>query len=222
MEALRTRKKQMEMGETSTGTVPKLIGHIEKIEEEEIVEDPEDTDVVPTEGTGDGQLTDKGTVAAAEKDSGEQTASGGTDDTSTKSKQGKSTKEDKKDEPKKKPRSTPSAARLKEERCQAKISEQERRWREAMERGLAEAPAGEVDLKDAMMSPEEEEKQAERIKENGRRCKLWQSLHQDTREEGGEKLVESREERAGRKKEERGSSCESSSGRSGQDGIRRS
>ena len=35
LEVMRVEKKRIEMGGMSTGTVPKLIGHIEKVEEEE-------------------------------------------------------------------------------------------------------------------------------------------------------------------------------------------
>ena len=58
-----------------------------------------------------------------------------------------------------KPQSTASITRLKEEWRRAKIKEQERRWKEVTEKGLGEAPSGEIDLKDAMLSPEEGEKQ---------------------------------------------------------------
>ena len=41
LEVLHSRKKQVEEGETSTEMVPKLIGHVEKVEEEEFEEQPE-------------------------------------------------------------------------------------------------------------------------------------------------------------------------------------
>ena len=123
MEALRARKKQLDVGETTTETVLKLIGHIKKVEEEEIEEDTEEANVVPTEGAGDERATEKDTAATG-KDGGEQIVGGDTDDRSKRSETETGAKGGKKDESKKKLRSTPSAARLKEERCQAKIKEQ--------------------------------------------------------------------------------------------------
>ena len=58
-----------------------------------------------------------------------------------------------------KPRSTPSISRMKDERHKAKIKEQEPRWREATNKGLGDTPAGDIDLEDAMLSLEESEKQ---------------------------------------------------------------
>ena len=150
MEALRAKKKQLEVGEKHMETVPKLIGHIEKVKEEEIDKDTEEANVVSTEGTGEECLAEKDTTTA-EKDSR------GTGDKSTKSEMGTGAKGCKKDELRRKPRSTPSAAKLKEEKHQVKIKEQERMWKEATEKGLGE-PAGDIDVEDAMMSPEEEEK----------------------------------------------------------------
>ena len=144
MEALRARKKQLEVGESTKETVPKLIGHIEKVEEEEVKEDTEEGNVVPTEGDGDEHMAAKDTAATG-KDVGEQIVGGDTDDRSKRSEKETSTKGGKKDESKKKPRKTPSAARLKEEKHQVRIKGQERRWKEAMEKGLGE-PAGDIDL----------------------------------------------------------------------------
>ena len=109
MEALRAKKKQLEVGEMHTETVSKLIGHIEKVEEQEIDEDTEEANVVSTEGTGEEHLVEKDTTAA-EKDNGEQIVGGGTGDKSTKSETGTGVKECKKDEMRKKPRSIRSAA----------------------------------------------------------------------------------------------------------------
>ena len=60
MEALRAKKKQLEVGEMHTEMVPKLIGHIEKIEEEEMEEDTEEANMVPTEGASDEGVAKKG------------------------------------------------------------------------------------------------------------------------------------------------------------------
>ena len=187
MEALRAKKKQLEVGETHTETVPKLIGHIEKVEEEEIDEEAEEANVVSTEGTGAEHLAEKDTTAA-EKDSGEQIVGGGTGDKSTKSETGTGVKGGKKDELRKKPRSTPSAAKLKEEKHQAKIKEQERRWKEATEKGLGE-PAGDIDLEDAMMNPEEEEKQMEKGKKDMDEGRTYGKVYTKTHKKRAERSV---------------------------------
>ena len=126
MEALRARKKQLEVGELTKEMVTKLIGHIEKVEEEEVKEDTEEANVVPTEGNGDERAAAKD-MAATGKDFGEQIVGRDTHDRSKRSEKETGTKGGKKDESKKKPRSTPSAARLKEEKHQVRIKEQERR-----------------------------------------------------------------------------------------------
>ena len=46
LEVLLSRKKQVEEGETSTETVPKLIGHVEKVEQEEFEEQQNVTDLL--------------------------------------------------------------------------------------------------------------------------------------------------------------------------------
>ena len=58
-----------------------------------------------------------------------------------------------------KPRSTPSISRMKDECRKAKIKEQEPRWREATNKGLGDTPAGDIDLEDAMLSLEESKNQ---------------------------------------------------------------
>ena len=183
MEALRARKKQLEVGEMTKKMkkmVPKLIGHIEKVEEEEVEEDTEEANVVPTEDDGDECVAAKDTAATG-KDAAEQIVGGDMDDRSKRLEKETGMKGGKKDELKKNPRSTPSAARLKEEKCQVRIKEQERRWKEATEKGLGE-PAGDIDLKDAMMSPEEEEKQMEKGKndtdEGGTYGKVYTKTHE--------------------------------------------
>ena len=146
MDALQARKKQLEAGELAKETVPKLIGHIKKVEEEEVEEDTEGANMILMEGVGDGDgcTTAKG-AATGEKDVGEQIAED-TEDKSKKSEKDTGTNTGKKEEPKQKPRSTPSAARLKEEKSQARIKEQERRWKEATEKALGET-AGDIDLR---------------------------------------------------------------------------
>ena len=50
MEALRAKKERLETGKSAEETVPKLIGHIEKVEEEEIEEGVEGSGVVQKKG----------------------------------------------------------------------------------------------------------------------------------------------------------------------------
>ena len=46
LEVLRSRKKQVEEGETSMETVPKLIGHVEKVEQESLRSNQKVTDLL--------------------------------------------------------------------------------------------------------------------------------------------------------------------------------
>ena len=62
MEILKSKKKQGEKGESSFETVPKLIGHIEKMEEKEI----EGDDAVAVEDVSGRQTADKDIVVATE------------------------------------------------------------------------------------------------------------------------------------------------------------
>ena len=50
MEVLQAKKERLEMGKSAVETVPKLIGHIEKVEEEEIEEGVEGSGVVQKKG----------------------------------------------------------------------------------------------------------------------------------------------------------------------------
>ena len=101
LEVLKSKKKQVEQGESSVETVPKLIGHIEKIEAEEIEDEQE----------GDG-----GAAVAEEDIGGRQMAERGEAPNEEVTKQtSKSKKADKTENLKKKTRSTPSVSKLKEE-----------------------------------------------------------------------------------------------------------
>ena len=156
--------------------VPKLIGHIEKVEEEKIEEDVEKANVVPTEdNNGEGCKTaDKGTKAG------------------------------KKEDPKKKLRTTPSAAKLKEGRRQVRIKEQERRWKEATEKGLGDWE-GDIDLEDAMMSPDEGEKQTDKTKKDTEEGDTYGKVYTKTHEKRAERTMsraEWKEQEEQRKKEE--------------------
>ena len=149
LEVLKSKKKQIEEGKSSVEMVPKLIGHIEKMEEEEVEDEQRDE----TEG---------GAVAVAKGDDtgGAKTGEAGEEgEVMKETDKGQHRDETTTDDPKKKPRVTKSITKMKEQRKQAKIKEQERRWREVMAKGLGEALMGEVDLEEAMMSPEEEGEQ---------------------------------------------------------------
>ena len=116
LEVLKSKKKQAEEGESSVETVPKLIGHIEKMEEEEIEGEQEGDMAVAVEEVGGRQMADRGKVAAAEEGCGGQTANRGTEWSEEMSKQkDKNKKADETEDPKKRPRSTPSINRLREE-----------------------------------------------------------------------------------------------------------
>ena len=102
-----------------------------------------------------GGLTADREVAVAGEAGGEQTTERMDTDKSAKPME----KAEVSDSSRRKPRSTPSISRMKEEWKRAMIKEQERRWREATASGLGEIPAGELDLEDALLSPEESDKQ---------------------------------------------------------------
>ena len=64
LEVLKSKKKEMEQGESSVETVPKLIRYIEKMEVDKDIEDEQegDGDIAVAEGdVGGGQTADKGT-----------------------------------------------------------------------------------------------------------------------------------------------------------------
>ena len=141
LEVLRSRKKQVEEGETSTETVPKLIGHIEKVEQEEFEEQPEGDRPVAEKEVSGGLMADR-EVAAAGEIGGEQATGENieqVDKTAKPTDKGEMAKPTDKDETveptdkddkatgsaRRKPRSTPSISRMKEECCRARITEQE-------------------------------------------------------------------------------------------------
>ena len=167
-------------------TVPRLVCHIEKAEAKEIEEGVKGTGVVQKEddeGTGR-KLTRSAMIREEEgvKQPEEDVAGTKT-----------STKEDSK----KKPRSTPSAARLKEEKRRARVKEQERRWKEATEKGLGEQ-GGDLDLEDVMMSPEEGEKHMEKAKKDTEESATYGKVYTKTHDKRAERSVS----RAERKEQE--------------------
>ena len=204
MDALQAKKEQLEVSKSTEEAVLKLIGHIEKVEEEEVEEDVEGANVVPTKGDDDGKghKTTRGAIAG-EKEGDEQLE----EDTAHKSKRvegGTGTKTGKKEDLRKKPRSTPLAAGLKEEKRQARIKEQERRWKEATEKALG-GQEGDIDLEDAMVSPDKGEKQTDKTKkdmeESDAYCKIYTKMH-EKRGERSTSRAERKEQEEKRKKEE--------------------
>ena len=193
MEALRAKKEQLEVGKSAEVTVPKLIGHIEKVEEEEIEEGVEGTGVVQKKGDNSTRREITKGAMVREKEGVQQPEE-----------QAAGTKGSTKEDSKKKPRSTPSAARLKEEKRRARIKEQERRCKEATEKGLGERE-GDIDLEDAMMSPDEGEKHTEKTKKDTEESDTYGKVYTKTHEERAERSVsraERKEQEEQKKREE--------------------
>ena len=94
-----------------------------------------------------------------------------------------------------KPRSTPSISRMKEEHRRARITEQERWWREATDRGLGDAPAGDIDLEDTMLSQEESEKQQAGEKEKMEEEEGYSKVYTKTHEKRAERSMSTAERR---------------------------
>ena len=216
----------MEAGEVSTETIPRLIGHVEKVEKEDMDEEGEQIEggapAVEKE-VGGGLTADRekevggGLTADREKEVGgglmanrEKEVGGGLmanrETTVAEREQGKQTIEqtemDKLAKPtnssRRKARSTLSVSRMKEEWRRARIKEQERRWAEATATGLGEIPAGELDLESAMISPDEGDKQASG-KDKTDEEEGYGRIYTKTHEKRAERVT-SRSER--RKKEE--------------------
>ena len=196
LEVLRSQKKQVEEGEASTETVPRLVGHIEKVEPEEFEEQPEDDRPV-AENEVSGRLTADWEATAVGEKGGEQ-ATG--EDIEQVDEVAKPTDKDEMAEPmdkddkvtgsaKRKTRSTPSVTRMKDECRRARAKEQERRWIEATDKGLGEAPTGEIDLEDAMLSPEESEKQQAGEKEKADEEEGYSKVYTKTHEKCAERSL---------------------------------
>ena len=109
------------------------------------------------------------------------------------------------DSSRRKTRSTPSISRMKEEWKQAKVKEQERRWAEATATSLGEIPAGELDLEDTMISPDEGDKQQalgkDKTDEEEGYGKVYTKTH-EKREEQSLSRLERREQEEERKRQE--------------------
>ena len=114
LEVLRSKKERVEAGEVSAETVPKLIGHVEKVEEQDLDEQVEQTEVghPAAEKEVGGGLTADEEVAVAGEAGGEQT----TERTDTNKSAKPTEKSEASDSSRRKPGSTPSISRMKEER----------------------------------------------------------------------------------------------------------
>ena len=94
---------------------------------------------------------------------------------------------------------------MKEERKWAMIKKQERHWREATASGLGEIPAGELDLEDAMLSPEESDKQQTSGKDKMEEEEGYSKVYTKTHEKRAEQSLsrsERREQEEERKRQE--------------------
>ena len=113
LEALWSKKECVEVGEVSAETVPKLIGHMEKVEKEDLDEQIEQTEGghPAAEKEVSGGLTANREAAVAGEAGGEQMTECMDTDKSAKPTE----KAEASDSSRRKPRSTPSISRMKEE-----------------------------------------------------------------------------------------------------------
>ena len=114
LEVLQSKKEHVEAGEVSVEMVPKLIGHVEKVEEQDLDEQVEQTEVghPAAEKEVSGGLTADEEVAVAGEAGGEQMTERMDTNKSAKPME----KSEASDSLRRKPRSTPSISRMKEER----------------------------------------------------------------------------------------------------------
>ena len=114
LEVLRSKKECVEAGEVSAEMVPKLIGHMEKVEEEDLDEQMEQTEGghPAAEKEVSGGLMANREAAIAGEVGGEQMTERMDTDKSAKPTE----KVEASDSSRRKPRSTPSISRMKEER----------------------------------------------------------------------------------------------------------
>ena len=104
------------------------------------------------------------------------------------------------DSSRRKPRSTPSISRMKEEQKRAIIKKQERQWREATASSLGEIPARELDLEDAMISLDESDKQQTSGKDKMEEEEGYGKVYTKTHEKRAEQSL-SRSERTEQEEE---------------------
>ena len=203
LEVLRNKKECVEAGEVSAETVPKLIGHMEKVEEEGLDEQMEQTEgghAAAEEEVGGRLIANRGAAVAGQAER-EQT----TECTDTDKSAKPMDKAEASDSLRRKTRSTPLISRMKEERKRAKIKEQERQWAEATATGLGEIPAGELDLEDAMISPDEGDKQQASGKDKTDEEEGYGKIYTKTHEKRAEQSLsrsERREQEEERKRQE--------------------
>ena len=203
LEVLRSKKECVEAGEVSTETVPKLIGHVEKVEKEDVDKEGEqiegDDPAVEKEVGGSLMADREATVAGGAE--GKQMTEHMDTDKSAKPKDKAETSESSR----RKTRSTPSLSRMKEERKQAKIKEQERLWAEVTATSLGEILAGELDLEMAMISPDEGDKQQTSGKDKTDEEEGYGKIYTKTHEKRAERSLsrsERREQEEERKRQE--------------------
>ena len=203
LEVLRSKKEHVEAEEVSAETVPKLIGHVEKVEEECLEEQMEQTGgghPAAGEEVGGRLTADKEAAVAGEAESEQMTEGMDTD------KSAKPTdKAEASDSSRRKTRSTPLISRMKEERKRAKVKEQERRWAEATATGLGEIPAGQLDLEGSMISLDEGDKQQASGKDKMDKEEGYGKVYTKTHEKRAEQSLsrsERREEEEERKRQE--------------------
>ena len=178
LEVLWSKKECVEAGEVSTEMVPRLIGHVQKVEKKEVDEEGEqmEGDDPAVEKEVGGGLTADREATVAGRTEGEQTT-----EQMDVNKLAKPTDQAETSEIlKRKTRSMLSISRMKEEQKRAKIKEQERRWVEATATGLGEIPAGELDLEGAMISLDEGDKTSEKNKTDGEEgySKIYTRTHE--------------------------------------------
>ena len=200
LEALRSKKEHVEVGEVSAKMVPKLIGHMEKVEEEDLDEQMEQTEgdhPAAKKEVGGGLMANREVTVAGEA-GGEQMTERTDTDKSAKPME----KAEANGSSRRKPRSTPSISRMKEWK-RAMIKKQERRWREVTASGLGEIPAGELNLEDAMLSPEESDKQQASGKDKMEEEEGYGKVYTKTHEKRAERSLSRSERREQEEKHKR-------------------
>ena len=113
LEVLQSKKECVEAGEVSAETVPKLIGHMEKVEEEDLDEQMEQTEgghPAAEKEVGGRLMADRGAAVAGEAGNEQVTECMDTDKSAKPTEKAEAS-----DSSRRKPRSTPSISRMKEE-----------------------------------------------------------------------------------------------------------
>ena len=124
LEVLWSKKECVEAGEVSAETVPKLISHVEKVEEEDLDEQMEQTEgghPAAEKEVGGGLTADREVAVAGEAGGKQMTECMDTDKSAKPMEKAEAS-----DSSRRKQSSTPSISRMKEERKRAMIKKQER------------------------------------------------------------------------------------------------